>query len=100
MSEKSPATDRINMEVLRQIAVGNELESWQTQVKRRLQWMALPLLAGIGCGVLLLNTRFSPTAAYSTPPRDYGYTSGPTPLTYIGKKKTPIGPNTPGGKQR
>jgi hypothetical protein len=95
-----PATERINMEVLRQIAMGNELESWQVQVIRRLQWMVVPLLVGVGCGVFLLNARFNFEHSDAPPSPVYMLKSQPTSSTYIGKKKTPIGPNTPGGKQQ
>lgn len=38
--------DRMNERILVQVAMGHELDSWTTQLLRRLKWMALPLVAG------------------------------------------------------
>lgn len=43
---RTKAGDRMNERILVQVATGHELDSWATQLMRRLKWMALPLVAG------------------------------------------------------
>ncbi|MCX6378178.1 MAG: hypothetical protein NT023_01665 [Armatimonadetes bacterium] len=43
---RTKAGDRMNERILVQVAMGHELDSWTTQLLRRLKWMALPLIGG------------------------------------------------------
>ncbi len=38
--------ERASLEVLRLLSAGNDLETWSLQLRRRLAWMALPILVG------------------------------------------------------
>lgn len=46
LSATQGSSERINMEVIRQISAGNDLETWTLQLRRRLAWMAVPFVVG------------------------------------------------------